>query len=102
MCSVSKFTKGSYSTDKPFYFHEETLNIKCDEGFQLRYEYIEYYNVQKYNNVSVNDLQINAICFHGDIYLNDSIELTKIDCEPSNFFCSYVQVLTISAINCKT
>ena len=100
VCSVSSLkTKGPYSTDKSFYSHEETINIKCDEGFQLYYEYKEfdYGYVYKYKKLpkNTNDVQINATCFHGDIYLNDSIELTEIYCEPSNYFYSCIQVLKL-------
>ena len=88
MCSVSKYTKGPYSTDKLFYFHKETINIKCDEGFQPFYQYYDEYSRLKYGYIK--DQQINVTCNHGNIHLNDSIELTKIDCEQSNYFCSYV------------
>ena len=88
MCSASKLkTEGPYITDKTFYFHEETINIKCDEGFQLYYNYSDPYN---YFNGSANDLQINATCYLGKIYLKHSVKLTEVLCTPSNYFYSCI------------
>ena len=42
------------------------------------------------NSVFVNDLQINATCFHGKIYLNESMELFHIACRPSSYFYSCI------------
>ena len=107
-CSVSSLhTEGPYFTAKPFYSHEETINIKCDknQGFEFYYysdqitRYNRFNHYYRHNRVSTNDLQINATCFYGNIYLNESIRFFGIYCEPSNYFYSYIQVLTISANN---
>ena len=89
-CNVSSlYTEGPYSVDKTFYYHEETINVKCDEDFQLSYEpYGDDYSGHK--AVFVNDLQIYATCFHGKIYLNESIELFQISCRPSSYFYSCI------------
>ena len=100
MCSAPTLkTKGPYSTDKTFYFHKETINIKCDKGFKLLYEYFDSSNSYNYYNESANDIQINTTCSHGKIYLNDSMQLTGIACRPSNYLYFCIQVLTTSANN---
>ena len=68
-------------------------------------EYAEYYNGNKYGPgyqkipTPTNDHIANATCISGSIYLNKTLKLSGIFCEPSNYFYSCIQVLTTSVNN---